>query len=70
MLVFRVADRGSPAALHARPETLNGGSIMKRIAVLAVAASLAVAGFAPAADAATTSSASGACGNIWLIPLC
>ena len=43
---------------------------MKRIAVLAVAASLAVAGFAPAAQAATTGTSSDGCVQVWLIPLC
>ena len=66
---FRAADRGSPVALHACPEDIERGFIMKRIAVLAVAASLAVAGFAPAAQAATSSSNDG-CAQIWLIPLC
>jgi hypothetical protein len=43
--------------------------MMKRIAALAVAASIAVAGFAPAAQAATSHSSDG-CVQIWLIPLC
>ena len=48
---------------------MTGGFTMKRIAVLAVAASLAVAGFAPAAQAATSGSNDG-CVQIWFIPLC
>jgi hypothetical protein len=47
---------------------MTGGFTMKRIAVLAVAASLAVAGFAPAAQAATQKS--NGCATILFIPLC
>jgi hypothetical protein len=42
---------------------------MKRIAAISVAAALAVAGFAPAAQAATTTSSSD-CAQIIFIPLC
>lgn len=42
---------------------------MKRIAAISVAAALAVAGFAPAAQAATSSTGSG-CATVIFIPLC
>jgi hypothetical protein len=43
---------------------------MKRIAVLAVAASLAVVGFAPAAQASAQSPSSSSCIHALFIPLC
>lgn len=43
---------------------------MKRIAAVSIAAALAVAGFAPSAQAATLGWGDGCSGKIFFIPLC
>ena len=61
--------QGKPAAL--RPPDLNSGvQSMKRIAAVSIAAALAVAGFAPAAQAGILSPSEDCAAKIFFIPLC